>query len=202
MPGTYSVALMVDGKTVETKPIKIVMDPAVPLTGVARASYNVVTMDLHTLQKRGTETANALTTLYGEVTKAASKMDSSAAPDADKARFVAFRKEFDTIRAKFGAPLGGASNLAAFAAGAALPGGRGGGAADNANVLARVGTVKGAIMGTWETPSAALMKQVAEVKTALPAAIAEANTFLAKARTVSQAIAKYNVTMLVPAAPR
>ena len=202
LPGTYSVALMVDGKAVDTKPIKIVMDPAVPLTGLARANYNALVMDLHALQKRGTETAATLNQLYSEVTKAAPKMDSSAAPAADKAKLVAFRKEFDAIRAKFGVPTGG-GNLAAFAAGAAVAGGgRGGGAVDNSNVLNRVGTVKGAIMGAWETPSAALLKQSADVKVAMPAAINEANAFLAKARSMSQSLGKYNVTMLVPAAPR
>ena len=69
-------------------------------------------------------------------------------------------------------------------------------------MLNRVGTVKGAIMGAWETPSAALLKQSADVKVAMPAAINEANAFLAKARSMSQALGKYNVTMLVPAAPR
>ena len=54
-------------------------------------------------------------------------------------------------------------------------------------------------MGVWETPSPALMKQVSDVKTALPAAMTEATAFLAKARTMSRTISRYNVTMLVPA---
>ena len=61
-----------------------------------------------------------------------------------------------------------------------------------------VGTVKNAIMGAWEMPSDALMKQVADVKVKVPAAIAEANALMLKARAVSKAVSGYGVTILVP----
>ena len=198
VPGTYNVALLIDGKTVDTKSIKIVMDPAVQLLGGARVSYNAVLMDLHTLQKRGTETAATLNAVYAEVTKAAAKLDSTQAPDSVKLKFAAFRKTFDSVRTKFGVPTGGGAGLAALAAGAG-GGGRGGAAGDNGNVLARVGTVKSGIMGTWETPSAMVLKQVSDVKAALPTAMSEANTFIGKARAMALSLSPYGVTMLVPA---
>ncbi len=194
VPGTYNVALMIDGKTVDTKSLKIVMDPVVQLSGGARVRYNAVLMDLHTLQKRGTETAGMLNALYAEVTKAAAKLDSTSAPDSVKSQFAAFRKDFDSVRTKFGVPTGGGAGLAAGGGG-----GRGGAAGDNSNVLARVGTVKSGIMGTWETPSAMVLKQVREVKAALPTAMAEANTFIGKARAMALSLSRYSVTMLVPA---
>ena len=85
------------------------------------------------------------------------------------------------MRAKFGIGV----PAVGFGPGA-RGGGGGGGARLARNVMARIGTVKGAIMGVWETPSDALMKQVAEVQAAVPAAIREANAFLAKVRPMSQ----------------
>jgi CheY-like chemotaxis protein len=196
-PGTYSVALVSDGKVVQTKPLKIVMDPQVQMSTVARAQYNAVLMDLHGLQRQGVDMTAQLTALYSEMQKTVPKVDSSSASAAVKAQFSAFRKEFDAVRAKFGvgipavtfAPPGGGGG-----------GGRGGAGADNANVVGRVGTVKGAIMGTWETPSASLMKQANEVKVALPAALLQANAVITKARAMSKVLAPAGVTFTVPPA--
>ena len=48
-------------------------------------------------------------------------------------------------------------------------------------------------------PSDTLMKQYTDVKLALPKAIADANAFLLKAMTMSQALKKYDITLTVPA---
>jgi cold-inducible RNA-binding protein len=79
-------------------------------------------------------------------------------------------------------------------------GGRGGGAGDNQNLVARVGAVKNGIMGIWEMPSDALMKQYADIKLTLPKAIADANALLAQARTVSTTLGRSGVTLTVPPA--
>jgi hypothetical protein len=43
-----------------------------------------------------------------------------------------------------------------------------------------------------------MLKQYADVKLALPKAIAEANAFLAKARTLSQTLKGSDITLTVP----
>jgi hypothetical protein len=48
-------------------------------------------------------------------------------------------------------------------------------------------------------PSDAYVKQYNDLRGSLPKAIADANAFLIKAMTVSQALAKYKVTLTVPA---
>ena len=53
-------------------------------------------------------------------------------------------------------------------------------------------------MGVWETPSDAMMKQVAGVKADLPPVIKEANTFLAKVKPMSQTLSPYGVSMTLP----
>ena len=66
-PGTYNVALLVNGTTVDTKPIHIVMDPAVDLTGVERMAYDDMLLSLHELQRRGTAMAGVLDGVYTQV---------------------------------------------------------------------------------------------------------------------------------------
>lgn len=195
MPGNYTASLVVDGNVVDKKSLTIVMDPQVQLTGAARVAYNNTLMDLHAVQKKGSDVAAQLSALYTEMGKVVTKVDSSTAPADVKASFNAFRKDFDAVRAKFGV---GTPQIA-FGGPGGGGGGRGGGGGDNGNVLARVGNVKGAIMGIWETPSAELAKQAADAKAAVPAAISEANAILERARGMSTTLGKYGVTLLAPA---
>ena len=193
MPGAYTVALVVDGKVTDSKPLRIVMDPHVQFSDAARAKYNTVVTELHTLQGQGSDAAAQLTALYAEMQKVVPKVDSSSAPENVKTQFSTFRKDFDAVRAKFGVgvPAVGFAGFGGGGGGGAVPGG-------GTNVFGRVGAVKGAVMSAWETPSDAVMKQVAEVKRALPAAIAEANTVMAEARDMSRTLSSHSVTLTVP----
>ena len=49
-----------------------------------------------------------------------------------------------------------------------------------------------------EMPSDTLMKQYADVKVALPKAIADGNAFLVKAMALSPTLKKYDVALTVP----
>jgi photosystem II stability/assembly factor-like uncharacterized protein len=118
-PGSYNVALVVDGKTIETKPIKIVLDPEVQMNDVQRKRYFDIMMDLHDMQRKGTPVQQALNSVFSQMSDVAAKVkDSASVPATVKTQFEAFNKEFDAIRVKFGVPppAGG-------------PGGRGGGGA-------------------------------------------------------------------------
>src|SRR5688572_17004590 len=63
LPGSYNVALVVDGRPVETRPMRVIMDPAVPLTVAQRTRYNDIVTDLHAMQRTGTPVAGALGTI-------------------------------------------------------------------------------------------------------------------------------------------
>lgn len=193
MPGNYTVALQVDGQTIGTKTMGVALDPANPLSLVQRQRYYDIVMDLHTLQGRGVEAANALTPLYVQMTDLAGKISGMTnVLEAVKTQFAAAQKEFDTVRAKFGVP-----------AGPGAAGGRGGGfgaPTSNTNVLGRAGSVKGRIMAFHDMPSDAIMREYADVRIALPRAVTEVNAFLAKATALSQALAKFDVTLTVPPA--
>ncbi len=193
LPGTYTVALVVDGKTVESKPLTIVMDPQVQLTGAQRVAYNALATELHSAQQAGAAAAAPMTALLAEVRKAAAKMDSTPTmADSVKTQFAAFRKDFDAVRAK----LGAGAPAVAFG-----PGGGGGAGfgANDANALARLGTVKSGMLGLWETPSESVQKQAASARAAVEAAVTESKTFMARARAMSALLAANGITMTVPA---
>jgi hypothetical protein len=189
---------MVDGKSVDSKPMRIVMDQAVQMADVQRRRYNDILIDLHDLQRRGMEMAAKLNALHPQMVDVAAKISASSAPAAAKAQFDALNKQYEALRVKFGVPAPTAPP-GGFGGGGG-GGGRGGGAGDNQNLVARVGAVKNGIMGIWEMPSDALMKQYADIKLTLPKAIADANALLAQARTVSTTLGRSGVTLTVPPA--
>jgi len=106
-PGTYTVALVSGNATLDSKPMRIIMDPEVRLADAQRRRYDATLADLHDAQRRGQETANALNTLFPQMTAAATKLRASSAPADVKSRFEALNKEFDSLRVKFGVPAGG-----------------------------------------------------------------------------------------------
>ncbi len=196
LPGTYAVALVVDGRPVESKTLTIVMDPLVQLTQAQRVAYNMLATELHTAQQAGAAAAAPMTILLADVRKVAAKMDSTPTlADSVKTQFAAFRKDFDAVRAKLGvgAPAGG---FGGPGAGGGFGAGFGG---NDANVLARLGAVKSGLLGVWETPSEAVQKQATAAKAAVEAAVAESKTFMTRARTISVMLAANGIVLTVPA---
>ncbi len=190
VPGTYSVALVADGKVLETKPLTLVMDPEVQLTGSARMVYNAVAMEMHGAQQQGAAAAAPLTALMAEMRRVAAKVDSTPAlPDSVKTQFVAFRKDFDAVRAKFGvgAPIGGGFGGGGAAAAAAA----------EVNVLGRLASLKSGVVGVWETPSPVVLAQATSARLALAAAVGEAAAVMERARGMSTLLAGHGITMAV-----
>jgi photosystem II stability/assembly factor-like uncharacterized protein len=224
IPGTYNVALVIDGKTIETKSMKVVGDPAAQMNDMARKRTYDVAMDLHEIQRRGEEAAAAMTTFNAQMSDIASKLDEKKVPADVKAQVTSLQKELDAVKPKFGVGVAaagggrgggggrgagaGAPGAGAAGAGAGAPaapqGGPGGfGAPQDAareNVVGRAGTVKGAVMAFAEMPSDTIMKDYADVKIAFPKAVSEANAVYAKAAAVSAALKKYDLTLTVPTA--
>ncbi len=190
-PGTYRVALLVDGDVIDEKPLTIVMDPEVELGGARRVAYDKLATDLHELQRRGTEMAATLDELHDAVTAAAEEVEAEDVPDGLRSDFEDFREAWDALRVKFGVPIvtGGGRGRGGF-------GGRGG--TNRENVLARVGGLRGEILAFWEEPSDALLGRSYRVRPELEGAIAEATQMLARARALSERLDDEGITMTVP----
>jgi photosystem II stability/assembly factor-like uncharacterized protein len=193
-PGSYTVALVAGGRTLDSKPMRIIMDPQTRLLAADRGRWNAITAELHDVQRRGNEVQAQLNTLHPQMTDIAGKIGGmSTVPANVKSQFESLNKDYEAVRVKFGVPAG----PPAAGRGGGGGGGRGGGAPDQ-NVLARVAASKAAIMGIWEPPSDAVTRQAATARSSLLAAITEANGVIARARTVSTALKSYNVTLNVP----
>jgi hypothetical protein len=198
MPGTYTVALVVNGAVVESKPLRVVADPAMQITDAQRRRHFDVASDLHEIQRRAVSVTSALNPFHQQMTDAAGKLGGMANVPADvKARFEALNKEYDAVRVKFGVPTPAAGGGGGGRGGRG--GGGGGGGAADANIVGRIGQVKNQIMAFQEPPSDYLMRQYNAVKADLPRAIAEVNSMLANAAGVSQALKPHGVTLDVPA---
>jgi photosystem II stability/assembly factor-like uncharacterized protein len=189
LPGVYNVALVVDGKPIETRPLRVNADPEVLLTDAERKRMFDMAMEMHELQRRATEIANSINpfnTRMGEITK---ELESRTDVTADtKAMFDSVNKELTTLAPKFAPPAGGRGGR----------GGGGGGAADNP--VARSAIAKNGLMGgMW--PTEQTMKAYNDAKTQMPKLIAEANALFTKASALSSALAKHNITLTAPAPP-
>ncbi|NQW02563.1 MAG: hypothetical protein HQ485_00885 [Acidobacteria bacterium] len=192
LPGTYNVALMVDGSSVGVKPMRVVLDPANQLTDTQRKRYNDIVMDLHDMQTRGVNAANAIMPFHTAITDLVDKIEGMEnVPAATKTQFAAVQQEWDTVREKFGVPP---------AAGGGGGRGRGGAPANPDDVLGKSGAVKSQVMAFYDLPSNSLMGQYNDVRLAMPRAITELNNFLKKATSLSQELAKSGVTLAVPSA--
>jgi photosystem II stability/assembly factor-like uncharacterized protein len=185
LPGVYTVALVVDGQPVETKPLRVTADPEVVLTDAERRKLFDMAMEMHELQRRAIEVGNALApfnTRMGELTK---EIEGRTDLPADvKDMFASVNKDLAAIAPTFAPPAGGRGR-----------GGRGGAAADNP--VARAALAKNALMGgMWPTDQT--MRAYTDAKTQMPKLMVEANALFTKATALSSALAKHNLTLAAP----
>ena len=125
LPGIYNVSLIVDGKTVETKPLRVAADAEVALSEVERKRMFDIAMEMHDLQRRATEVQTALRPLSTRMAELAKEIAGRNDVSADvKATFEALNKDLVAFAPKF-APAafgrGGGAGPAAAAAPAAAP---------------------------------------------------------------------------------
>ncbi|RPJ66898.1 MAG: hypothetical protein EHM24_21015, partial [Acidobacteria bacterium] len=189
LPGTYTVSLVVDGKTVESKPLRVAADPEVALTAVQRKQLFDMAMELHDLQRRATEVANSIGPFNTRVAEVAKEMGGRTDVPAEvKTSFEVLNKEVTALVPKFSAPAGGRGFGGGGGAGGASP-----------SVLARIGQVKNGLMGgMW--PTEQTLKGYGDIKVEAPKAIAEANAVFAKASALSNVLATHKLPLAAPAA--
>jgi photosystem II stability/assembly factor-like uncharacterized protein len=189
--GVYSVALVVDGRAVDTKPLRVVDDPEVVLTAVERKKLYDLAMEMHELQGRVTEAANSFGAFNREVTELGKTIASrNDVPAELKSSFEALSKEVAALAPKLTAPT--------FGRGGGGGGGGGRGSALNENVLARIGQAKTGLMGgMW--PTEQTFRTAEEMKTQGPKAIADAKALYGKAAALGTELSKYSLTLTAPA---
>jgi photosystem II stability/assembly factor-like uncharacterized protein len=210
-PGAYNVALVVDGKTIETRPLKVAADAEVGLTAIERKKLYDMAMEMHELQRVANDFSGALTPLNTRIGEIAKEVAGRNDIPADvKASVDSLTKELAAVVPKFAAGGGGRGGGGGGQPSPAAPAGQaGGGAAPAAggqavqtppvvSVAARITQAKsGMTGGIW--PTSMTTKAYDEAKALAPKAMAEANAVIAKAAALSTSLAKYKVTLAAPA---
>jgi hypothetical protein len=189
LPGVYSVSLVIDGTTADTKSLRVVADPEVVLTDAERKKLFDMAMEMHELQRRGTDVGNAVMSVNRQMTELANGVNGRDDIPADvKTSFDGLSKELQALVPKLTPPAGGRGG----------GGGGGRGAAQNESVLARIAQAKTGLM-VGMSPTEQTTRAYNEVKTQAPKSFADANAVLSRANALGSTLAKYNVTLTVPA---
>src|SRR5262249_27667325 len=152
-----NVALVVDGKTVETKPLRVTTDPEVALTDAQRKQLYDMAMEMHALQKNALEAAAGLASLNRQVAELGESVAGNSNIPADvKSQYDSLKSETAALAPKL--PL---------AAGGGRGGGGGGRGGVDTSLTGRIGQAKNGLMGgMW--PTSVTMKAYNDAKADAP----------------------------------
>jgi hypothetical protein len=184
LSGAYKVSLIVDGKTVDTRPLRVNDDPEVALTAVEKKRMFDQALEIHSLQARVTDAAVAHRSLTQQVNELASTVGGRNDVPVDvKSSLDALKKDLEAIAPKLTIPAGGRGG-----------GGRGG---TPESLLAKIGQAKSGLTAGM-APGEQTTTAYADAKAQAPKAIADLNAVIAKATTVAASLKNYNLTLNVP----
>jgi hypothetical protein len=186
--GSYNVALVVDGKTVDTKPLRVVGDPEVVLTEAQRKQLFDMAMEMHDLQKRASEASAGVSSLNRQIAQLTTDLSSKTDIPAD------VKSAFDSLKADTAALL---PKLPAGAPAAGRGGGGGGRGGNDPTLPGRIAQAKNGLMGgMW--PTSITLKAFNDAKTDAPKTLSDANALFTKAAAVSASLAKFDLKLDAP----
>jgi hypothetical protein len=164
VPGEYRVTLVVDGKDVATKSIRVTGDKDVPMTEAERKTWHDTALSLHEMQRVANGAAEAVTTLTTQLTAAEALLKTAAnAPAAAKTAVADANTKLTDLRRRLGLNQ---------------QGGGGGGGGQQGNVRGTLGQTKGQIMGSTSMPTAQQMRASVELREDLARVIADTNELI------------------------
>ena len=168
LPGEYRVTLIVAGKEVATKPLRVSGDTAMPMTDADRKAWHDSTFTLHQLQKTANEAADAVATLGTQLATAESLLKTAgSAPGGGKAAVEEAGKRLAALRPQLGVGQTGGG------------GGGGFGGGPNPNVRARIGQLKAQMTGSTSAPTAMQLRSATEAREDLGKVVQEVNDLMA-----------------------
>jgi photosystem II stability/assembly factor-like uncharacterized protein len=188
LAGAYNVSLIVDGTSIETKPLKVSGDPEVALTDAQRKQLYDMAMEMHDAQKRAGEAAAGVASLNRQIAQLATDMAAKSDIPAD------VKTAFDSLKTDTASML---TKLPPAPAGFGRGGGGGGRGAADTSLTGKIAQAKNGLMGgMW--PTATTMKAYNDARTEGPKTLSDANGLFAKAASVSTSLAKYNLKLDAP----
>jgi photosystem II stability/assembly factor-like uncharacterized protein len=174
LPGEYRVTLVVDGREVATKPVRVTGDAAVQFTDADRKSWHDTALALHRLQDQANEAADAVAQLGTQYQALEGLMKIAANPSADaKSAIESAGKQLADLRRRLGVPAPGQPAPAGGGGG-----GGGGFGQQQQNVRGQIGQTKGQIMNSHSLPSEQQLRVVTDGRGDLSKVIQETNALI------------------------
>jgi hypothetical protein len=212
LPGEYRVTLVIDGKEVATKSVRVSGDPDMPMTDADRRTWHDTSLALHELQKTANDAAAAVATLTRQMASLEGvTRDASNLPADVKTAIGDVNRALGDLRRRLGVPAGASGP----GGGTGGPGGAGGAGAEAApfeagppqggfggqqqNVRAQIGQTKGQIMQSTSVPTAQQVRIAAELREDMVKVVADTNAAIA---AVSALYDKLGLGAVKPAAPK
>lgn len=190
LPGEYRVTLVVDGKDVATKSLRVTGDKDMPMTDADRKTWHDTALNLHDMQRVANSAAEAVSTLATQLTAAEALLKTAAnAPAAAKSAITDANTKLTDLRRRLGLNQGG--------------GGGGGFGGQQGNVRGQLGQTKGQIMGSTSLPTAQQVRASVELREDLAKVITDTNELIAAVPAIYDALGASGAkpTALKPVGP-
>jgi photosystem II stability/assembly factor-like uncharacterized protein len=193
MPGEYRVTLVVDGKDISTKTLRVSGDKDMQMTDAERKTWHDTALSLHEMQRVANAAAEAVTTLATQLTAAETMLKSAANPAASaKTQVADVGTKLADLRRRLGLnqQQGGG-------------GGGGGFGGQQGNVRGQLGQTKGQIMGSTSLPTAQQMRSSVELREDLTKVVADTNELITAIPAIYDALGASGAkpTALKPVGP-
>ena len=190
LPGEYRVTLVVDGKDVATKSLRVSGDKDMPMSEADRKAWHDTSLNLHDMQRVANTAADAVNTLATQLTAAEALLKTAAnAPAAAKGAISDANTKLTDLRRRLGLNQGG--------------GGGGGFGGQQGNVRGQLGQTKGQIMGSTSLPTAQQIRATVELREDLAKVISDTNELIAAVPAIYDALGASGAkpTALKPVGP-
>lgn len=166
MPGDYRVTLVVGGKDVATKSVRVSGDKDMPMTEAERKTWHDTALGLHDLQRVANAAAEAVTILAAQVTAAEGLVKTAASvPAAGKTALADVNTKLADLRRRLGVGQG--------------QGGGGGGGGQQANTRGQLGQTKGQIMNSTSMPTVQQIRTAGELREDMVKLVTDTNDLIA-----------------------
>jgi photosystem II stability/assembly factor-like uncharacterized protein len=174
LPGEYRVTLVVEGKDVATKTVRVNGDTAVQMTDADRKTWHDTALAFHDLQKTANEAADAVTEL-GRQFQALENLVKVATnvPTPATTALAETAKKLADLRRRLGVTAPGQQP-----AGGGGGGGGGGFGGGQQNVRGTIGQTKGQVMNSTSLPTAQQSRTLTESREDLAKAIQDTNALI------------------------
>lgn len=176
MPGDYRVTLVVDGKDLATKTVRVSGDKDMPMTDGERKTWHDTALGLHELQGVANAAATVVTTLATQLTAVEALLKSAANPPAAaKSAITDANTKLADVRRRLGLGQQGG-------------GGFGGFGGQQGNVRGQLGQVKGQIMNSTSMPTTQQIRQAGELREDLAKVVTDTNELITAVPAIYDAL--------------